>query len=93
MGLQPVLGWFHHRNFVKHQSRTIVSHIHIWYGRALMILGIINGGLGLMLACASQTYIIVYSVLSGVSFIIYTGTVVFGEVRRRRLSGVYVQKD
>ncbi|KAI1074020.1 putative iron reductase domain protein [Whalleya microplaca] len=72
MAVQPVLGYVHHLHFVKHQARGAVSHAHIWYGRALLTMGIINGGLGLALADASQTFVIVYSVLAGVAFVIYT---------------------
>lgn len=84
MGVQPVLGWLHHRYFVKHQKRAVVSHAHIWYGRALLIMGVVNGGLGLRLADASRTFFIVYEVLAAVSFAIYIASAVFGEFRRRR---------
>ncbi|KAI0004675.1 putative iron reductase domain protein [Xylariaceae sp. FL0662B] len=72
MAVQPALGYVHHRHFVKHQARGIVSHGHIWYGRALMIMGIVNGGLGLALTGASQAFVIVYSVVAGVAFVVYT---------------------
>ncbi|KAI0387406.1 CBD9-like protein [Hypomontagnella monticulosa] len=93
MGIQPALGWVHHKHFVKHQSRGLVSHAHIWYGRALLVMGIVNGGLGLQLADASQTYIIVYSVLAGVMFVVYILGAMFGEYRRRRRGGSIEQKS
>ncbi|KAF4983508.1 hypothetical protein FZEAL_1095 [Fusarium zealandicum] len=82
IGLQPVLGWAHHRYFVNHGQRGIISHVHIWFGRSLMILGIINGGLGLQLASASKAYIIVYSVIAGISALLYVATICFGGLRR-----------
>ncbi|KAH7151138.1 hypothetical protein DER46DRAFT_689903, partial [Fusarium sp. MPI-SDFR-AT-0072] len=78
MAIQPILGWLHHRNFAKYQRRTGISHAHIWYGRALMILGIVNGGLGLQLAGASMKLIIGYGIVGLVTFLMYTA----GAVRK-----------
>jgi hypothetical protein len=47
---QPILGYMHHRLFKKYKRRTFWSHAHIWLGRIIITLGIINGGLGLDLA-------------------------------------------
>ncbi|PKS13191.1 hypothetical protein jhhlp_000536 [Lomentospora prolificans] len=67
--LQPIFGSIHHRKFKSNQTHTIWTHIHVWYGRVLILLGIINGGLGLQLARSSPAYskpgLIVYSVLAG----------------------------
>ncbi|KAI1375676.1 CBD9-like protein [Hypoxylon crocopeplum] len=94
MVVQPVLGWMHHRYFTKYQTRGLLSHAHIWYGRALMVMGITNGGLGLALADASNTFVIVYSVLAGVVFAIYMAAAIYGEFRRRRNgTGRYGQKN
>ena len=45
--LQPFLGYIHHRRYQSISNRTAWTYIHVWYGRMLIILGIINGGLGL----------------------------------------------
>jgi fumarate reductase subunit D len=71
MVLQPVFGWFHHRHYLKHKNRTHISYVHIFYGRALMILGVINGGLGLQLANASMSLIIAYSVVAVIMSFFY----------------------
>lgn len=84
MIVQPVLGWMHHRNYVKFQRRTTISHAHIWYGRGIMIFGIINGGLGLNLSGASTTLIIAYSVVGVVVSMIYTGGAIHKMVQQRR---------
>ncbi|KAI1137877.1 CBD9-like protein [Hypoxylon sp. FL0543] len=86
MVVQPVLGWVHHQYFVKHQRRGLVSHAHIWYGRALLVMGVVNGGLGLQLADASRTFFVVYEVLAAIIFAIYIASAVFGELRRTRRS-------
>ncbi|KAI8719067.1 DOMON domain-containing protein [Fusarium sp. LHS14.1] len=82
MGLQPLLGFAHHRYFRSHGKRGIISHVHIWLGRILMILGIINGGLGLQLASSSKGYIIAYSVIAGIAALLYTGSIFVGGMRR-----------
>ncbi|KYG13604.1 hypothetical protein FVEG_13881 [Fusarium verticillioides 7600] len=78
MFIQPILGGLHHRSFAKHQRRTGISHAHIWYGRVLMILGIVNGGLGLQLAGASKKLIIGYDMVGSVTPLMYTA----GAVRK-----------
>lgn len=73
LALQPVLGLLHHRHYLKTQARGLVSYVHIWYGRVLIVLGVINGGLGLQLARESDGYIIAYGTVSGVVFFCYIG--------------------
>ncbi|KAG8674523.1 hypothetical protein FPOAC2_00548 [Fusarium poae] len=80
--LQPILGYMHHRYFLSHGGRGIISHVHIWFGRALMIIGIVNGGLGLQLANSSKAYIIAYSVIAGLAAVLYLGAAIVGERRR-----------
>ncbi|KAI0196159.1 hypothetical protein EV127DRAFT_124259 [Xylaria flabelliformis] len=87
-GVQPIGGLIHHRYYTKHQKRGLVSHGHIWYGRILMVLGIINGGLGLKLAGAAQSLVIAYSVIAAVFFSVYIGGAVLGEVKRHRGTGL-----
>ncbi|KAI1347384.1 hypothetical protein F5Y01DRAFT_295334 [Xylaria sp. FL0043] len=93
-GVQPLGGYIHHLYFVKHQKRGLVSHGHIWYGRILIVLGIVNGGLGLQLAGASHSLVIAYAVVAAVISSAYIGSAIFGEVRRHRGSGRrdYVRK-
>ncbi|KAI5466141.1 hypothetical protein BGZ63DRAFT_123742 [Mariannaea sp. PMI_226] len=83
MGIQPILGWLHHQHFLKHRRRGIISYAHIWYGRALIIVGIINGGLGLQLANAKTGLIIAYSVVAGVIAIAYLSGNLFGMLRKK----------
>ncbi|KAJ8122013.1 hypothetical protein O1611_g9950 [Lasiodiplodia mahajangana] len=86
-GVQPIGGYLHHLHYVKTQSRGLVSYGHIWYGRILIVLGIINGGLGLQLAGASQSFVIAYSVVAAVIFTVYVGVAIFGEIKRARSTG------
>lgn len=47
MLLQPLSGWLHQRSFVRIGARSVSSYSHIWVGRVAIILGMINGGLGI----------------------------------------------
>lgn len=78
------MGVWHHRHYVKHQARGVVSHFHIWWGRSLLIIGVVNGGLGLQLASASNNLIIAYSVVAGVIFLIYVVGKTFASFRKRK---------
>ncbi|KAK8070118.1 hypothetical protein PG994_006734 [Apiospora phragmitis] len=88
MVLQPIGGYLHHQYFVKHQTRGPVSHVHIWYGRALMILGVINGGLGIELVRnnggGGTGLIVAYSVVAGVIGLLYIAVKSFTSFRKRR---------
>jgi hypothetical protein len=73
MGIQPIFGILHHRHFVKARRRGAISYVHIWWGRVLMALGVINGGVGLKLVEEDNGPIIAYGVISGVIFLGYIG--------------------
>lgn len=71
MVVQPVLGWVHHVMFLSTRRPTWVGTVHVWLGRLTMMLGIINGGLGLSDADNAWPSEIAYIVLAGVSFTVY----------------------
>ena len=84
---QPFFGLMHHSFYKKKQGRTFISHLHIWEGRLAIILGMINGGLGIKLAGdVKEGYEIAYGVVAGVMGVAYLGTVVYGEMSRRKNS-------
>jgi len=39
IGIQGLLGWWHHRRFIRLHRRTWVSHGHLWLGRLVMVAG------------------------------------------------------
>ncbi|KAL6707287.1 hypothetical protein ACN47E_004275 [Coniothyrium glycines] len=84
MLFQPLFGWLHHKRFLIIGARSISSYSHIWIGRIAIILGMINGGLGMKLASVSTAYIIVYSVFAGVLGVAYLAAIVWGEMMRKR---------
>ena len=82
--VQPFFGLLHHSAYKKKQKRTLVSYVHIWGGRLMIILGMINGGLGIQLVGdITMGYKIAYGVVAGIMGLCYLITVVFGEVKRK----------
>lgn len=69
VAFQPLLGYLHHRRYRRTQQRGAASHLHLWNGRVLIVLGIVNGGLGLHVSGAPSSakvgYAIVAAVLGG----------------------------
>jgi len=88
--LQPILGWMHHAQFKKYKRRTAWSYGHLWLGRILITLGMINGGLGMLLATQTGYFVpslgqmIAYGVVAGIMWTLWVTASVFGERRRSR---------
>lgn len=54
-----------------------------------MIVGVINGGLGLKLAGrTSDGWVIAYSIVAAVMFVAYVGSMFFGARRRKPTEGI-----
>lgn len=82
---QPISGFVHHRLFKKYNHRTLWSYVHLWHGRIAILLGIVNGGLGIRLAGdASNGQVIAYGVIGALVGVVYIACAVFGEMRRRK---------
>ncbi|KAK9780821.1 hypothetical protein SCAR479_02007 [Seiridium cardinale] len=84
MVAQPALGFIHHRRYLATQRRTLISTAHLAYGRILMALGVINGGLGLRLAGASHSLITAYSVVAAIIAVAYLAVKLFTHWRQRK---------
>lgn len=82
LALQPVLGYVHHLIYVRTQKRTIWIYSHIWYGRTLIILAVINGGLGLQLSGNTVKGEIAYGVIAGVMFLLYLAVLAIAYLRK-----------
>ena len=48
--LQAALGYVHHANYKKYEGRTWASHAHLWTGRVVIVVGMLNAVLGFVLA-------------------------------------------
>lgn len=83
--LQAPMGWIHHVNFVATGERGFWSHAHVWNGRLVILLGIVNGGLGLHLAGIKKKisgvvvgrvehkWVVAYSVVAAIVGVAYIG--------------------
>lgn len=85
--IQPILGIMHHKYFLKYRERGAISYAHIWWGRILLTLAVINGGLGLKLTNAGNSAVIAYAIIAAVCFGIYAIVKSWAVVRRGRQSG------
>lgn len=74
---QPALGIIQHLHFTKTGGKSPMGIAHRWLGRTMIILGIINGGLGFMQsgpvgsAHVPSYSVVAYSVVAGVVFVVY----------------------
>ncbi|KAK5382321.1 hypothetical protein LTS13_002985 [Exophiala xenobiotica] len=101
---QPIFGFVHHRIYKKRAlnvgagkptkppGRTPIGQVHLWLGRILIFLAIINGGLGIRLASNSpfqtgsqtRTAGIAYGVAAAIMVLLYVVFVIAFEIRRAR---------
>jgi hypothetical protein len=88
--IQPILGYIHHVQFKIHKRRTIWSYGHLWLGRTVITLGMINGGLGMLLATQTGYFVpsrgqmMAYGVVAGIMWLLWVFASVIGEGRRKR---------
>jgi len=87
---QPLLGFLQHSFFRRNKRRGLWGHAHLWLGRILIILGVVNGGLGLQLVDEDEgdgkwrnIYIGIAIAMAVIYVIIVVGTFLF---KRRRLA-------
>ena len=80
--LQGALGYVHHRNYKKLGRRTWVSHAHLWTGRVLIVIGMLNAVLGFLLT-ANTAAAAAVGVVSVVILIGLAATIHFGAKKRR----------
>ncbi|TVY38396.1 hypothetical protein LSUB1_G006367 [Lachnellula subtilissima] len=88
--LQPVTGLVHHLLYKKTGGKNVATYPHVWWGRAIVTLGIINGGFGLKLAReyaplanGSRKGEIAYGVVAGPMWILWMSVIVFSSFKSR----------
>ncbi|KAK6515266.1 hypothetical protein TWF506_007609 [Arthrobotrys conoides] len=74
--IQPIIGLIHHIRYKKVKRSTWWGFVHRWYGRVIVVLGIVNGGLGLLLAENTRAGEIAYAVVAGLAGFTYLMVVV-----------------
>lgn len=80
--IQPFLGMVHHNVFKRTNQRSFWSSAHVWYGRVLITIGIINGGLGLKLSDNTTKGEIGYGVVAGIMWVIWMAVAVRSDLRK-----------
>ncbi|CAG8303953.1 unnamed protein product [Penicillium salamii] len=83
---QPAMGVLQHRYFRKTGGKGIFAYTHRWFGRTMIILGVINAGLGFKLAQGPRGAIIATSVVAGIIGVFYIAVVSWVGRPRRRLA-------
>jgi len=96
--IQPALGLGQHLHFRKTGTRSPMGHVHRWLGRIIIILGIVNGGLGFMQAGPVgqrdvPTYsVIVYGIFAGLIFLVYLAVLIMSTFSAQRTSSLPGEK-
>lgn len=72
---QPAMGLLQHRHFRKTGGKSLFAYTHRWFGRMMIILGVINVGLGFKLAQGPRGAIIATSIVAGFIGIFYIAVV------------------
>ena len=90
---QPLLGLVQHLRFKKLGRRTIFGHIHRSFGRLLILLGIVNGGLGFYISgpvgseYSPRWAVIAYSVVAAIVGAILISLAIWSEFLRKPKQG------
>jgi len=80
--IQPITGLAHHLLFRRSGRPNIATYPHVWWGRAAITLGIINGGLGLQLSDNTHGGEIAYGVVAGIMWVTWMTVALFAAFRR-----------
>lgn len=78
--VQPAMGLYQHLYYHRTGGSSIFGLAHRWLGRTMMILGIINGGLGWQLTGNTGAYL-PYGIVAGLVFLIYIAVLGFAWYR------------
>ncbi|RDA89727.1 hypothetical protein CP533_6850 [Ophiocordyceps camponoti-saundersi (nom. inval.)] len=72
--VQALAGWRHHLIFVRIRKRTNISHLHVWLGRFILLLGWINLVSGLVRSGADASRVVAmicFVLLDAVALVVY----------------------
>lgn len=79
--VQPFTGLAHHLIYTRRGRPNVATYPHVWWGRAFIILGIVNGGLGLDLADDTHGGKTAYIVVAALMGALWIGVDVLALVR------------
>jgi hypothetical protein len=81
---QPITGLTHHILFKRYGRPNTATYPHVWWGRAVITLGIINGGLGLQLAHNTRKGEIAYAVVAAFMWLLWMTVIVIAFFKSSR---------
>jgi hypothetical protein len=81
LAFQPIAGYVHHLIYKKTGRRTFWAPLHVWWGRIVITVGIINGGLGTQLSDNTVKGEIAYGVIAGVIWLTWVGVVAWASIK------------
>jgi low temperature requirement protein LtrA len=70
--------------YKKVQKRQMWSYLHLTIGRVGITLGIINGGLGLHIARASDYHKRAYAIVAAIIWTLWMAVAIWSEIRRAK---------
>lgn len=80
--IQAAGGFLAHFVYTKTKSSNVFGHAHRWLGRAIITLGIINGGLGLLLSeDGTRGQYIAYGVVAAVVWVAFVANAIMFELQ------------
>jgi hypothetical protein len=82
--LQPVTGLLHHSLFKRQDGPNAATYPHIWWGRAIVTLGMINGGLGFKLSDNSPSGVIAYRIISAFMWVAWMAVIVMAFLKSKK---------
>jgi hypothetical protein len=86
--LQPISGLTHHLLYKRVGRPNAATYPHVWWGRAVITLGIINGGLGLQLSGNTVKGEIAYGVVAAVMWSLWMVVIVLAFIKsKNKLEG------
>lgn len=88
---QPAMGIYQHLHYCKTGGRSAFGIAHRWLGRTMIMLGIVNGGLGFMLT-GNQSAYIPYAIVAAIVFLIYLSVLFFAWWRSGKSQDVQNEK-
>jgi len=72
--IQAIAGYIAHVMYKRRGMSTAVGRVHVWAGRVLITIGMINGGLGLLLSAdGTRSDYIAYGVVAGSIWVLFGG--------------------
>ena len=86
IAFQPLMGLLQHLNYRKNGTQSLFGYAHRWLGRILIVVGIINGGLGFMFAGIGApgvptAGVIAYGTIAGFMGVVYILTLFLSATR------------